>query len=135
MWPNLQFPADLVTFTEETLYGKFHFLCIGYTLLLYSQVNHRGNRKTLPLLDLLLILEKNKILVRCLEDLLWRCSFEYVVYLVSEYVAKCLFDPFFNKLGILFILQRYLVFLSLSLLIWCSHLRDLAFIKALLYTT
>ena len=27
MWPNPQFPANLVTFTEEILNGKFHFLC------------------------------------------------------------------------------------------------------------
>ena len=27
MWPNRQFPADLVTFTEEILNGKLHFLC------------------------------------------------------------------------------------------------------------
>ena len=27
MWPNLHSPADLVTFTEEILKGKFHFLC------------------------------------------------------------------------------------------------------------
>ena len=27
MWPNLQIPADLVTFAEEILNGKFHFLC------------------------------------------------------------------------------------------------------------
>ena len=26
MWPNPQFPADLVTFTEEILNEKFHFL-------------------------------------------------------------------------------------------------------------
>ena len=25
MWPNSQFPADLVTFTEEILNGKFQF--------------------------------------------------------------------------------------------------------------
>ena len=25
MWPNPQFPADLVTFTEEILNGKLHF--------------------------------------------------------------------------------------------------------------
>ena len=29
MWPNLQIPADLVTFTEEILNGKVHFLCCG----------------------------------------------------------------------------------------------------------
>ena len=27
MWPNPQFPEDLVTFTEEILNGKLHFLC------------------------------------------------------------------------------------------------------------
>ena len=27
MWPNAQSPADLVTFTEEILNGKLHFLC------------------------------------------------------------------------------------------------------------
>ena len=27
MWPNLQFPADLVTFTVEICNGKLHFLC------------------------------------------------------------------------------------------------------------
>ena len=27
MWPNTQFPADLVTFTEEILNGKLYFLC------------------------------------------------------------------------------------------------------------
>ena len=27
MWPNLQSPADLVTFTEEILNGKLRFLC------------------------------------------------------------------------------------------------------------
>ena len=26
MWPNPQFPADMVTFTEEILNGKLHFL-------------------------------------------------------------------------------------------------------------
>ena len=27
MWPNPQEIADLVTFTEETPNGKFHYLC------------------------------------------------------------------------------------------------------------
>ena len=27
MWPNPQVPADLVTFTEEILNEKLHFLC------------------------------------------------------------------------------------------------------------
>ena len=27
MWPNSQFPVDLITFTEEIPDGKLHFLC------------------------------------------------------------------------------------------------------------
>ena len=27
MWPNSQFPADLVTFTGEILNAKLYFLC------------------------------------------------------------------------------------------------------------
>ena len=27
MWPNPQFPANLITFTEEIVNGKLHFLC------------------------------------------------------------------------------------------------------------
>ena len=27
MWLNLQFPADMVTFPEEIVNGKLHFLC------------------------------------------------------------------------------------------------------------
>ena len=27
MWPNPQFPGDLVTFTEEIVNGKLYFLC------------------------------------------------------------------------------------------------------------
>ena len=27
MWPNLQFPADLITFAEEIRNGKLNFLC------------------------------------------------------------------------------------------------------------
>ena len=32
MWLNTQFPADLVTFTEEILNGKLHVLCSGTSL-------------------------------------------------------------------------------------------------------
>ena len=31
----LQFPADLVTFNEEILNGKLHFLCSGICMLLH----------------------------------------------------------------------------------------------------
>ena len=33
MWPYLQFPADLVTFTEEILNGKFYLLCSDFTFM------------------------------------------------------------------------------------------------------
>ena len=33
MCQNLQVPADLVTFTEENLIGKLHFLCSVMSLL------------------------------------------------------------------------------------------------------
>ena len=36
MWPNLLFPAHLVTFTEEILNGKVHFLCSDSSLPLCS---------------------------------------------------------------------------------------------------
>ena len=45
MWPNPQFPAELVTFTEETLNGKLYFLCnvcfpdYGDIFLIYSFIN------------------------------------------------------------------------------------------------
>ena len=32
MWPNLQFPADWVTFTEEILHEKLHFLSSVYCM-------------------------------------------------------------------------------------------------------
>ena len=31
MWPNPQFSADLVKFTEEILNGKLQFLCLYFT--------------------------------------------------------------------------------------------------------
>ena len=34
MWPNLQETADFVTFTEEILNGKLHFLCIAWTYVI-----------------------------------------------------------------------------------------------------
>ena len=36
MWPNPQFPADLVTFSEEIFNGKLHFLCSASKSWSYS---------------------------------------------------------------------------------------------------
>ena len=38
MLPNPQFPADLVTFTEEILNGKRHFLCIDSLSWMFDRV-------------------------------------------------------------------------------------------------
>ena len=32
MWPNTQFPADLIAFTEEIFHGKLYFLCSIFCL-------------------------------------------------------------------------------------------------------
>ena len=40
MWPNPQFPADLVTSTEEIINGKLHILCSEKsTAMLQNQWN------------------------------------------------------------------------------------------------
>ena len=51
MWPNPQFPEDLVTFTEEILYGKLHILCrewvtpvAAFTITsVYSNMNFKAD--------------------------------------------------------------------------------------------
>ena len=55
MWSNPQFPADLVTFTEDILNGKLHFLC-SVRLSLFS------NQTTAitSLLSLLMLLLQHK---------------------------------------------------------------------------
>ena len=43
MWPNPQFPTDLVTFTEEILNGNLHFLCsVIHVPLLWEIVTNTG---------------------------------------------------------------------------------------------
>ena len=46
MWPNPQFPTDLVTFTEEIFNGKLHFLYSDINEVikkLYADVLHVAN--------------------------------------------------------------------------------------------
>ena len=49
---NVQFPADLVTFTEEIINGKFHFLCSDknpflwyYQKIIYVSSNQENENK------------------------------------------------------------------------------------------
>ena len=60
MWPNPQEFADLVTFTEEMLNGKLHFLCsvvyggkynltncpMPFVILQYEQMCETGSSRT-----------------------------------------------------------------------------------------
>ena len=46
MWPNPQFPSDLVTFAEETLNGKLHFLCSERIILFRYEFDRNRNHNT-----------------------------------------------------------------------------------------
>ena len=56
MWPNPQETSDLVTFTEETLNGKLHFLCSIFPRrkvprMDKSMYGHFSERHIFPLMD------------------------------------------------------------------------------------
>ena len=44
MWPDPQFPADLVTFSGEILNGKLHFLCSGVAEKLRAKIRWKGSK-------------------------------------------------------------------------------------------
>ena len=48
MWPNPQFPADLVTFTEEILNEKLHLLCSEYFSYDFKKSTNLGKLYLLP---------------------------------------------------------------------------------------
>ena len=62
MWPNPQFPADLVTFTEEILNGKLHFLCSGY-----SNTNNKDP-------ETITLLSQEDVFDECIETLKTSCK-------------------------------------------------------------
>ena len=45
MWPDPQFPVDLVTFTGEILNGTLHFLCsvIISIWIIFTKIAHMRN--------------------------------------------------------------------------------------------
>ena len=47
MWPNLQVPTDLVTFTEEILNGKLHFWCSDASSIIQTKVNNDKTKTTI----------------------------------------------------------------------------------------
>ena len=48
MWPNPQFPADLVIFTEENLNGKLHILCSVIFLHFPEEADELSRRLQTP---------------------------------------------------------------------------------------
>ena len=60
MWLNPEFPADLVTFTEEIFNGKLHFLCSDSTEHYFKLIKlSSGNKlEIFPQLNLLLVLDQ-----------------------------------------------------------------------------
>ena len=62
MWPNPQFPADLVSFTEEILNGKLQFLCDELWILkLYIFIAVRNGYPKLDNATLCIDYEKDEI--------------------------------------------------------------------------
>ena len=52
MWLNPQFPADLVTFTEEILNATIHFLCSADTVSKVAQSTDKGLlRKSISMMN------------------------------------------------------------------------------------
>ena len=78
MWLNPQFPADLVTFTEEILNGKLHFLC-SVKVTIQPPTNPSPSDKTLLLLwkkHFLTEIYKNTkhLLSKCFKNAVLRCQ-------------------------------------------------------------
>ena len=89
MWPNPQFPVDLVTFTEEILNGKLNFL---YSVLKYDSFpfwwkNKQASRKPF----------RTEAAVR-------RCSSKYLLLKISQekLTVKHLSVYLFNKVAGIF---------------------------------
>ena len=58
MWPNPQFPADVVTYTGEILNGKLHFLC---SVSKFPVINYFSNHGVHPHLGLTFLIESRSI--------------------------------------------------------------------------
>ena len=117
MWPNPQFPADLVIITEEIFNGKLHFLFSGlYTLkpwkrLWFSYVFrvhkkdfwHEVSYVSLPFVDFNFILVSNflvsYLIFHCLENTfiiscLLRCCIttaQKMKFSIKDFFSNCSF--------------------------------------------
>ena len=66
MWPNLQFPADLVTFTDKIRKGKLQFLCNGRGFLSPSPPSKQNNYTGLTYHGKKNFVEKNYANLACM---------------------------------------------------------------------
>ena len=73
MWPNPQFSADLVTFTEDDLSGKLHFLCSGTIADLQELVLTSGTSYNLG------VHQEEKEHVKCLEKFTKKSYYQIVL--------------------------------------------------------
>ena len=78
MSPNSQFPGDLVTFTEEILQGKFHFLC--------SVSNKRICEKCNFYLSLFLFLFSIYLTAQNMPE--YECCLTYISLFIREYTGQ-----------------------------------------------
>ena len=69
MWPNLLFPADLVTFTEEIFNGKLHF-CAVLSLVVVSTKCQKSVKKAVTCVARGDILEENSALEIYIEGMM-----------------------------------------------------------------
>ena len=67
MWANLQFPTDLVTFTEEILFVHWKLYKINALLLLYFKVlqNRKEQRKKTKIEKTFLLEHASTLRVSC----------------------------------------------------------------------
>ena len=110
MWPNPQFPVDLVTFTEEILNRKLYFLCSEFVvpifpfwyLLHHPDLNKRKLRCEGAC-------EKNNYLVN--KKTYWRRSIYHFkgFYKRICYKTKSNFSKFFNSHWLLMSFVSFLV--------------------------
>ena len=81
MWPNPQFPADLVTYTEEIHNGKLHFSCsfILYPASIYLfKVNNENTRAVCKICP--------KLTIKTPERSHWRRSGAFFLTLYEFYI-------------------------------------------------
>ena len=87
MWPNLQFPADLVTFTEETLNGKLHILCI------VSVINYFRKKDSSQIPDSILTLSRRWSLSYWNQSIDLLCkSMDWFLYVSDLYQERVKFS-------------------------------------------